>query len=284
MEKSFCPLCGAKSFEKKIKSFFKTYCYKCENCFLFYTDWGRNENFLKNYYKESYWKSRKNSSIRSNIIKKIIREMRANSQFRYINKNKIKVLDFGAGDGTTARFFANKDSQVSVIEPDIENQKKISKNSLDLKILKSTYENLDKKIGKFDVIIMSHVLEHMPHLEKVLMFTKNCLKKDGVLFIEVPNCEEEELLKRSIQQNPHLYHFTKSSLKFCIEKFGYRIEKLDFWSMQQPKKIFVDDIKLFFDYIKKRDIYYKDKDSKSQVIRLLAKHNNNIKINQGMKS
>ena len=79
----------------------------------------------------------------------------------------------------------------------------------------------------FDVIWMSHVLEHLIEPDDFIKKIKNNLKKNGIFFIEVPNCEYEPMLKNSIEKNPHLFHFTKKALIKLVENAGYKIVSCD---------------------------------------------------------
>lgn len=64
----------------------------------------------------------------------------------------------------------------------------------------STDLNVDKK---FDVVILSHVLEHCPVPLDVLNNVYDVLKEDGLLFVEVPN----ESFKKFPTKYGHYYGF-----------------------------------------------------------------------------
>ena len=94
------------------------------------------------------------------------------------------------------------------------------------KVIESSVEDFSTE-EEFDVIWMSHVLEHLIEPDKFLKNIKMNLKKDGVFFIEVPNCEYKPMLENSIKKNPHLFHFTKKSLSKLVENLGYKILTCD---------------------------------------------------------
>ena len=70
----------------------------------------------------------------------------------------------------------------------------------------------------FDVIWMSHVLEHLIRPDIFLNRISKNLKKNGIFFIEVPSCTHEPTLQSSIFENPHVHHFTRKSLLKLVKK------------------------------------------------------------------
>ena len=65
--------------------------------------------------------------------------------------------------------------------------------------------------GKMDVIIISHVLEHVSDPKGFLSFANSFLKKGGALFVEIP-CND---FQHKTIMEPHLLFFDKKPLKFC---------------------------------------------------------------------
>lgn len=80
--------------------------------------------------------------------------------------------------------------------------------------------------SKFDILWMSHVLEHLIRPDLFLEKIKMNLKKDSVFFIEVPDCENNITLQDSLL-NPHTFHFTKTSLTKLAEKLGFSVITCD---------------------------------------------------------
>ncbi|MCK5664178.1 MAG: methyltransferase domain-containing protein, partial [Thiotrichaceae bacterium] len=52
-------------------------------------------------------------------------------------------------------------------------------------------EVLDPSVEKFDVITLSHVIEHVHQPVEVLKYCYSLLKPDGFLWLETPNIESE---------------------------------------------------------------------------------------------
>ena len=94
------------------------------------------------------------------------------------------------------------------------------------KVIESSVEDFSSE-KNFDVIWMSHVLEHLIEPDQFLKNIKMNMKENGIFFIEVPNCEHKPTLKSSIEENPHLFHFTKNALIRMVENIGYKVISCD---------------------------------------------------------
>jgi SAM-dependent methyltransferase len=146
-----------------------------------------------------------------------IAKLRANYIKSYLAANNLhikKILEIGPGQGFFAKNWINLNPKViySAIETDlscIRNLKKIGVN---------TMRTLNfVKYKKNDLIVMSHVLEHVANPK---IFVKNIskhLSNSGVIFIEVPCLDH---LHKSIDE-PHLLFFDKQSLHKLLINSGY---------------------------------------------------------------
>jgi SAM-dependent methyltransferase len=77
---------------------------------------------------------------------------------------------------------------------------------------------------QFDIIMMSHVLEHLPNPLVFLNHAYKLLKTQGIIFIEVP-LEIHIPAIRSQGDFRHLYFFTKYTLKRFLLNSGFSILK-----------------------------------------------------------
>jgi SAM-dependent methyltransferase len=85
--------------------------------------------------------------------------------------------------------------------------------------LEALQENQEER---FDLISMSHVLEHMTDPVAYLSeLRRSCLTSDGWLFLEVPN-----LYSHFSFEVAHLYSFSSHSLEQVIQKAGFRVIQL----------------------------------------------------------
>jgi SAM-dependent methyltransferase len=84
--------------------------------------------------------------------------------------------------------------------------------------------------GPADLVILSHVLEHLPHPLASLSQVRDLLAPQGLLYVELPGIFSilrtygDALL---FLQNAHLYHFTLETLSALLARAGFRLVKGD---------------------------------------------------------
>jgi len=108
--------------------------------------------------------------------------------------------------------------------------------------LRDTALRLPKE--NFDIIVMSHVLEHMLHPTAEVRSAYHLLKPGGILAIYTPNGgglqARHDFSKWEWTSWPdHLYYFTPSTLRSLVEKAEFLVESL--WSCvghSSPEKLF----------------------------------------------
>lgn len=71
---------------------------------------------------------------------------------------------------------------------------------------------------KYNIIIMSHVLEHLEFPQNCIKNFLDNLESDGILFIEAPS-ETSNLYHFSYSVEPYITFFTLKILKNFIEKY-----------------------------------------------------------------
>ncbi len=215
--------------------------YRCLNCNLLVsgnTDDERRINVMNSY--ESYYpNSTRQSSIDLDFLDSagVGNKRMFISQVSYCKpyfKDSLDLLEIGSGAGYSIINFEKMGFNVMGIEPDKRSVDLVNKKLKDGHCVPIKEENfvIDKK---FDVIWMSHSFEHVVQPSALLKRQKNHLKKDGIIFIEVPNCENESVLKSSIYEQPSTFHYSKNSLLNLAKKTGLKIERCDF--IRPPKKI-----------------------------------------------
>jgi 2-polyprenyl-3-methyl-5-hydroxy-6-metoxy-1,4-benzoquinol methylase len=265
---------------------------KCLDCFYHFAKLNEEEEKeMKKYYNESYWRvfrNLNNEKITDQkvddvyLIKKLpkilrdiieatgIRKSLSYSQYNYLRPHIYgkELLEVGSGEGFVLELFEKKGYHVYGIEPSKDN----------LMIIKSRIKNGDCQIGfaedlekldkKYDVIIMSHVLEHVVDCEKVLGNLKKLLSPNGVLFIEVPNCENKEALEHSIKTQPHIHHFTRDGLVKLCSRIGFKIVSTNFY---YSRIITIGEhIRYFVRWVLKNDCYTKSSQQDGNILRIIV--------------
>lgn len=118
-------------------------------------------------------------------------------------------------------------------------------------------ENLPYLDTKFDVIIMSHVFEHLVNCKDILLTLKKYLTNNGILYLEIPNCDNHNLLLSSINNAPHIHHFTKKSIQRLAENANYKIIDLSIFSCVLSGS-YLGYIKHLIYWILKKDFYFQN--------------------------
>ena len=128
----------------------------------------------------------------------------------------MKVLDIGAGSGMFLDALNHEgfDIDYIAIEPDLFQSSILLKKNKVQKVF-SKIENLDKGL-KFDLILLSHVLEHVRQPNIFIKKIISMLHPSGVLYVEVPH--QDHLFKKELE--PHILFFNQSSLKVLLSRYG----------------------------------------------------------------
>lgn len=105
---------------------------------------------------------------------------------RYIKNNKSRILELGPAEGIMTDLLANDYCDYTIIEAVTEFCEKIQKRHQHIKVNNCLFEEYDTN-EKYDVIILSHVLEHVSNPIEILKKVKLWLKEDGVVLAAVPN-------------------------------------------------------------------------------------------------
>lgn len=84
-----------------------------------------------------------------------------------------------------------------------------------------------------DVVVMNHVLEHLPDPRAALALIRDLLKEDGLLVVGVPNFGSLAASIRrerwySLLPDQHLWHFTPASLGRLLRELGFQAVETTF--------------------------------------------------------
>jgi len=268
-----CPCCSHNDLSIILThSFFNTNILQCNNCFYKFNDLSdKNNDFIPNFYKKSYWDGslRTKNRIRQ-FGRKILLHCRARSHYLSLPKNILSILEIGAGLGISSNYFSKHGLSVTAIEPDISNISKIQTKNKSINTILGTYDDVHLE-KTFDLVYVSHVFEHVVDINFFLNKIKSNTKKDGLIFIEVPNCTTLSRTKASCME-PHLSYFTRESLENLVKKSNLKIVHLDSYYISLPKNIFPSGLKLFLYYIFRKDIYHKTNDQNGNIFKMILKN------------
>lgn len=131
------------------------------------------------------------------------------------------VLDIGCGNGDFLATLAGNGRRLVGVEPD-PNACKVA-TAKGLEVLAGTAEDLPETlVGQhFDLVTITHVLEHCRDPLRALGNIRSLLGSNGVLYCEVPNCgsiyfQTYSAISEMLDVPRHLHFFTKPALmKLC---------------------------------------------------------------------
>jgi len=133
---------------------------------------------------------------------------------KYSSKVKVKVLDYGGGNGKLLENFAADGHHCYIID--------YNENPLP-GIIKLSNDRTDFKHDmRFDIIICSHVLEHVSDITKLVEFFKDRLLPNGLVYAEVPH-EIWAGIKIDADPVTHVNFFTENSLKSLFLTNGFKV-------------------------------------------------------------
>lgn len=158
---------------------------------------------------------------------------------------KGKVLEVGCSTGLMLSMLEELGFEVEGVEPS--RKAALVAKQRGIKIQNIFFENIKFK-RQYNLIIFNHTLEHLENLFDVLAKTSELLQKEGYLFIDLPNFESisAKTLKNKWPQllpEEHLWHFTESSLKTLLSRFGFKIIYINkssgIWDLENPLAEFI---------------------------------------------
>lgn len=144
-------------------------------------------------------------------------------------KQRGRLLDVGCGSGGLLYVMQNLGWEVVGIDPDPGAIEAAARRGFE--VSRATLEEAAFPDGSFDVITMSHVIEHVPDPEATLKESLRVLRPGGWLSIATPNAKSlgrrrfgRDWLGWSIPY--HLLVFTPRTLRDAITRSGFLIENL----------------------------------------------------------
>jgi SAM-dependent methyltransferase len=139
-----------------------------------------------------------------------------------------RVLDLGCSTGTLMVLLAERGFRnLSGIEP-LPSAVRIARDARGLDVTEGWITTLPDPAA-FDVVVLSHVLEHVLELREALDLIHGALAPGGVLVVEVPDSHRfHEYLHIPYQDfnTEHINHFSPAILSALIESAGYACESL----------------------------------------------------------
>jgi 2-polyprenyl-3-methyl-5-hydroxy-6-metoxy-1,4-benzoquinol methylase len=219
-----CLLCGSdrKKIFTRVESFgFPLVYYQCKNCGLIYQSRKESQAANPEFYRRTY--RRIYQACEEPTPKDLwVQEQRAqhlNDILRpHLEIFPEKVLDIGASAGILLQQFRNSfGSEVVGVEPGDAYRAYAEESGIEMK--ESIGALLASDHGKFDLVSMSHVLEHLTEpVEDLKRIKLELLRDGGTLLLEVPNFYAHDSYELA-----HLACYTPHTLREVLKQAGFRL-------------------------------------------------------------
>ena len=233
-----CPICNHQEYSLYLScndytvSNEKFDIVECKGCHFRFTNPIPTENEIGEYYKSEDYIS--HSGTKKGLINSIYHKVR-----NYTIKQKFKlvssfvkeqsILDIGCGTGEFLNFCKQKGWNALGLEPS-ESARKLGKENFGIE-MKDISEIANVPDNSYGAISMWHVLEHVYHLQDTVKHLKRIIKKDGTIFIAVPNHSsyDAQLYKEqwaAYDLPIHLYHFVPRDIRLLFSNFDMEVVKV----------------------------------------------------------
>ncbi len=120
------------------------------------------------------------------------------------------VFDFGAGTGGMLKVF--KDAGFETFGVDLNENYLDYGRKMGLNLKKGSIDELKSFHKKADLVIASHIIEHLHRIDIYLKKIWECLKDNGYLYVELPGIFNQRDFSEFFVIE-HLYYFTLKNLK-----------------------------------------------------------------------
>jgi len=237
MNKTYCPICNSRkdcnqalaTVRHKDASFAIVF---CNDCHMVLQHPAMSAQRRQKYYLSGY-----NLSNYQNNLEVTFQVMKPISEYRFAHICKQaggipeQYLEIGPGCGTLMKLFQDKGSVTIGVEPDqiaarwmcTEKKLNVYPGFFDDFVQSEAYNRYSQK---FNVVVMSHVLEHIARPPKLLSQVKKLLSTEGILFVEVPNVLKPYSDGKRWQDHcdpGHLYYYSPTTLQYLLERAGYQV-------------------------------------------------------------
>ena len=141
-----------------------------------------------------------------------------------------RVLDVGSGNGFFLAMLKHHGWNVQGIDLS-ESAAATTKRVFDIDVHVGEVTDADFQPGQFDVIHMSHVIEHVPSPTAVFARVRDLLRPGGLLYVETPNVAS--LGARfwgprwfALDSPRHLWLFTPDTMEHALTQAGLQVDRL----------------------------------------------------------
>jgi 2-polyprenyl-3-methyl-5-hydroxy-6-metoxy-1,4-benzoquinol methylase len=201
---------------------------QCQDCSFIYADTKVSQVELDDYY--------------SNLSKYESKEISTGGGYNDYDRNRLidtakyiaskfddktlAIADVGCAIGGLLEQLKNEGfKNITGIDPSI-SCVNITKNEKGINCLHASLFELDDTFGKYDLVILSHVWEHILDLDAALKSIEKILKPNGCIYVECPNAMNYKNVIHAPYQEfntEHINHFSTGSFFNFFGSRGYSL-------------------------------------------------------------
>jgi len=209
---------------------------KCQGCGLVFLSPRPDAKEVLQFYEPDYYGGNP-EKFRSGL--ETLRLFFARNRMRRVQKffpSSGKALDIGCGKGTFLQMLQQEGWECHGTELTAESASRASRLGISVSVGQINEKRFPPH--SFDLITLWQVLEHLREPMKTLTTITHLLKKGGILAISTPNIDslQAEVGKGQwfhLDPPRHLYLYSPRTLEQMMRSFGFRLQKLHHFSLEQ---------------------------------------------------
>jgi hypothetical protein len=232
-----CPVCGSDDFElsdsyrgthEVFSGLMRAHCRSCSMAFA--TPMPSEETLSE--YNAAYFATAHGGTPASVVGRAFfsgIAQLRLAYLERYLSERRVSVsrlLEFGPGPGFFAASWLKRHPGTAYMAHETDLSCHADLDRLGIQLVGSV--SSAEVAAPVDLVVMSHVLEHVSEPKVFLEHAIKSLRKGGVLFIEVPCLDYEHKLI----DEPHLLFFDKKPMQHLLHTSGFTDIKVGYFGQQ----------------------------------------------------
>jgi SAM-dependent methyltransferase len=235
---TFCPACHSDNLSPALNAVDHTVSHQtfaiwqCGHCGLRFTQDVPDAATIGPYYRSEEYISHSNTTkgLVNNLYHLVRRQTLSDKRHLILSATRVrqgKLLDIGAGTGAFAAYMQQHGWEVTGLEPEeTARERALADNKVQLL---DTTQFLTLPPESYDAITLWHVLEHVHDLHPYLDQLKTLLKRNGRIFIAVPNYTSYDAtvygpVWAAYDVPRHLYHFSPDSMEDLLAGHGLQLQ------------------------------------------------------------
>jgi len=195
----------------------------CTGCGIVTNDPIPDQETLTQFYAKHYRKEYKGAAKprKRQVWRNFGRTLRHFRTFSDVYRDVRSTIDIGAGSGEFLYLAQASGIAARGVEPNID-YAGYCRDDLGLDVRTGRLEDFDFSSERFDLIRLSHVLEHLPQPVETLKRLRDMLADKGMLYVEVPDIADDATrkLKGKLFHFGHIFNFNPFTLRLAAGLAG----------------------------------------------------------------